>query len=272
MTNEYTWEIAPCQEGAGFTLLEKESGQLMHSAVGPWVEANQVYVGQSEFDRRSVSPLVIYDVGLGIAANSLAAIEALAESSGRTVEIYSFERHPKALEQALHSPERFEFLRPHVDKLNILLGSGVWSSAEVSWRLLAGDFRAVDLSALPAADLVYFDFYAPAVCPELWTYGVFKKLHSKMRVSPASLLITYASNKAVRAAMLLAGFAVGVGVSTSMKAETTVASPVSEGVRRPLPGTWLEGFERSPKQLPIDWPEERRDEALLRIRRAVTGR
>jgi tRNA U34 5-methylaminomethyl-2-thiouridine-forming methyltransferase MnmC len=266
---QYTWEIAPCQEGAGFTLREKESGQLMHSTLGPWVEANLVYVGQSELDRRS---LVIYDIGLGIAANSLAVLEALDRLPNlpqREVQIFSFERSPEALVQALQSPERFGFISLHLDKLRSLLEKGSWSSADsrIQWKLITGDFREAGLSGLPKADLIYFDFYAPAVCPELWTYAIFSKLYAQMKSDPLSksLLITYASNKAVRAAMLLAGFFVGDGVTTPIKSETTVASPTLAGLKNPIGRAWLAGFDKSPKQLPADWPESRREEALRAI-------
>lgn len=237
----------------------------MHSTLGPWVEANLVYVGQSELDRRS---LVIYDIGLGIAANSLAVLEALDRLPAdlkRQVQIISFERSPEALAQALQLPERFRFISRHLDKLRLLLEKGSWNSADsrIHWKLMTGDFRELSLSSLPPADLVYFDFYAPAVCPELWTYAVFLKLRTQMKSD--GLLITYASNKAVRAAMLLAGFFVGDGVSTPIKSETTVASPTLGALKNPIGRVWLAGFDKSPKQLPIDWPEERREEARQAI-------
>jgi queuine tRNA-ribosyltransferase len=249
MAKQYTWEIAACQEGAGFTLREKETGNLMHSRIGPWVEANRVYVDQSELGRRQSSGrVVIYDVGLGIAANALAAIETGAE-----LEIVSFERYPEALNQALQAPpEAFPFLAAHLEKLSPLLRDGSWSSGDgrVRWRLVSGDFREIDISALPPADLVYFDFYAPAVCPELWTQEVFAKVRGAMKERD-SLLITYAANKTIRSAMLLAGFFVGEGVGTSMKGSTTMATRDLSALHRPLDRTWLESLERSSKALPL---------------------
>jgi queuine tRNA-ribosyltransferase len=136
----------------------------------------------------------------------------------------------------------------------------------LEWNLLPGDFRDLQLVDLPAPDLVYFDFYAPAKCPELWTHAVFKKLYAQMVPKPDSLLITYASNKAIRAAMLLAGFFVGEGAQTSMKLHTTVASPTLEALQRPIGADWLKGFECSSKQLPVDWTGSQSDEGVRRVR------
>jgi queuine tRNA-ribosyltransferase len=277
MASEYstnTWEVAACDNGAGFTLRERESGQLMHSMLGPWFEANHVYVQQSELDRRilqgsETKPLVIYDIGLGIAANSVAAISGFSQmgSLRRPVQIYSFEKYPEALAGALKTPAAFSFLADYLEPLRTLLKSSTWSTPDgrISWSLVPGDFRELDLSTFPLADLVYFDFYAPAVAPELWGYGMFSKIFPK--VSPQDgLLITYSSTKAVRTAMLLAGFFVGDGVPTPMKHETTLASPSRVSLRSPLTREWLSRLDRSAKPLPPDWPESRRDEGMSQVR------
>ena len=277
MVSEYstkTWEVAACDEGAGFTLRERESGQLMHSMLGPWFEANHVYVQQSELDRRilqrsETDPLVIYDIGLGIAANSVAAITALSRMGAlrRPIQVYSFEKYPEALEEALKTPAAFSFLADFFEPLRTLLKTGSWGSPDgrIRWDLVPGDFPELDLSALPMADVVYFDFYAPAVAPVLWGFGVFSKIFPKVRPEDG-VLITYSSTKAVRTAMLLAGFYVGDGVPTPMKHETTLASPSLGALRRPLTCEWLTRLDRSAKPLPPDWPASRREEGMALIR------
>jgi queuine tRNA-ribosyltransferase len=230
-----SWEIS------GNTLREISSGQLMHSQIGPWEEANAVYIAQSELNAR-VEEWVIYDVGMGIAANALAAFERLGD--GQPARIVSFEKYPEALRQALRSPEVFQFLVPYRERIEKLLEAGQWQSAGSYWNLITGDFREAEITALPLADRIYFDFYAPSVCPELWTPEVFSKLLPKTKND--GLLITYSSTKAVRVALLRAGYFVGQGASTSMKKETTVASRSLSVLKAPLGAHWLAGYEKSP--------------------------
>ncbi|WP_343669370.1 tRNA (5-methylaminomethyl-2-thiouridine)(34)-methyltransferase MnmD [Chitinophaga sp.] len=54
--------------------------------------------------------------------------------------------------------------------------------------------------------LIYYDAFAPAAQPELWTKAVFEKLFSFLE--PGGILVTYCSKGDVRRAMLAAGFAV----------------------------------------------------------------
>lgn len=54
--------------------------------------------------------------------------------------------------------------------------------------------------------LIYFDAFAPAAQPELWTYEIFEKLFSMLL--PEGKLVTYCSKGEVRRAMIAAGFEV----------------------------------------------------------------
>src|SRR5579885_1384183 len=69
-------EIFPCRDGS-WTLRDRALNQSMHSEIGAWREAREIYVGPSRLAERLGRPgpaLVIYDLGLGIAANALAAL------------------------------------------------------------------------------------------------------------------------------------------------------------------------------------------------------
>ena len=55
-------------------------------------------------------------------------------------------------------------------------------------------------------DLIYYDAFAPAAQPELWTKEVFEKLFSMLL--PGGILVTYSSKGDVRRAMQAAGFTV----------------------------------------------------------------
>src|SRR5271170_4461586 len=67
--------------------------ETFHPVVGPMAEARTLHVAQQDLAERASSahPFVIYDVGLGAAANAIAMIEALVEA-GIEAELHSFDR------------------------------------------------------------------------------------------------------------------------------------------------------------------------------------
>jgi queuine tRNA-ribosyltransferase len=161
MAEHPRFEITACD--SGFTLRESLSGQLMHSSIGPWAEANTVYISPSDLERRlgvkSEAPLVLYDVGMGIAANAIAAVEkcrALASAQqGRPLEIISFEKYPEALAQIVAEGDVFKYLTPYRETLNTLLQEKqVKMGDKISWKLIPGNFQELDLTPLPPADLI----------------------------------------------------------------------------------------------------------------------
>lgn len=57
-----------------------------------------------------------------------------------------------------------------------------------------------------AFDLIYYDAFAPAAQPELWTKEIFQKVFDLLK--PNAILVTYCSKGDVRRAMIAAGFSV----------------------------------------------------------------
>ena len=129
----------------------------------------------------------------------------------------------------------------------------------ITWRLELGD--ALDrLDAEPLrADLVYWDPFSPKVNGALWTAGAFARLAA--RCAPGAMLFTYSTATATRAALLLAGFAVGHGDASGPKEETTAAALPPALPARPLDARWLARLARSSAPFPADAPGD----ALARI-------
>src|ERR1700759_3939718 len=73
------------------SIRQRSSGEIMHSRSAPMDEARQLYVEQSRLAERlaasnNQAPLVLWDVGLGAAANAMAAIECYrTQTRKRTV-------------------------------------------------------------------------------------------------------------------------------------------------------------------------------------------
>jgi queuine tRNA-ribosyltransferase len=265
-------------ENGTASIRDLEAGETMHSQMGPDAEAHRVYIEQSGLADRlmeadlalAAAPLVLFDVGMGIASNAIAAIElALSLKNPRPLHIISFENTLNGLELALKDPERFSTQERHREKLEALITDRFWKSedSKISWELRFGDFTHQELS--PAPEVIFYDFYSPKAAPQLWTLGCFKRLSSACESRRASglstVLTTYSAATFVRSALLLSGFSVGYGAQTELKAETTIASTQLKDLKDPLGKPWLERLFRSSKPLPNDVPPSEAQGALQKI-------
>ncbi|MBY0471588.1 methyltransferase [bacterium] len=201
----------------------------MHSSIGPLEEARLLYIEQSELSRRIADggePLVIYDVGLGLAANALGALEC-AKGAGRSLQVISFENDLDGIRYALTQTDAFPFLQNWKSAIEELLERGIWKSENLEWQVLEGDFLKLDLSKLPEPEMIFFDFYSPKVHPQLWGVDCFRKLFLKTEKRRAQKLrtdlYTYSSSRVARESLAQAGFQVGEGKPTSIKRNTTHA-------------------------------------------------
>ncbi len=247
-------------EGVG-RIRDRTSGEVMHSVNDPAEEAFSLYVEQSRLVERLAepggSPLVVWDVGLGAAANAMAAIQAVERAFGdatpaRRLILVSFENDLDSLVLALRHPAWFKHLRHPAPRR--LLADNRWSSAEnsVEWQLLRGDFAANKFTA-PLPDVIFFDPFSFKTDSGLWTLTAFREL-ANLLSTKAVELFTYSYSTSVRAAMLAAGFYVAKGRGTGPKAETTIgltalAAATAHG-RELLGEEWLGKWRRSDAQAP----------------------
>jgi queuine tRNA-ribosyltransferase len=240
---------------------DKESGEVMHSVNDPAEEARSLYVDQSRLIERiqtaGSEPLVVWDVGLGAAANAMAAIHATEamnpDRRARKLLLVSFENDLDSLKLALRHRRWFKHLKHAAPEQ--LLADNRWVSTDgtIEWRLLPGDFAGSKFSA-PPPDLIFFDPFSFKTDSDLWTLASFRELHCLCE-GRATELFTYTYSTAVRAAMLAAGFYVAKGRATGPKEETTiglssVAAQRNHG-RELLGADWLQRWNRSGAQAPF---------------------
>jgi len=237
-----------------------ESGEVMHSSIGPLEEALALYVEQSALCQAlSSESLVLWDCGLGAGTNAFAAIAAVlgaqAEApSNHRLQVVSFENDLSGLELALENEKILPYIAQFREPANHVLDrwrklgpdeslrETISISSNVTWTVFDGDFRTA-LERAPAPDLIYYDFYSPKVCPDLWTKEVFSLVHS--RSNPKCRLFTYSSATRVHVALLDSGFYVGRGQSTGAKNHTTAAAMRMEDLKSPLGPSFLSRLERS---------------------------
>jgi tRNA U34 5-methylaminomethyl-2-thiouridine-forming methyltransferase MnmC len=264
------FELVTTASGAT-SILDRVAGEIMHNPVGPWEEANALYIGPSGLSRLLAADrvsdvaddIVVFDVGLGAAANATAAIRAATglvrrPRPQRRVHIVSFENDLCLPRFAVERAGAIPYLGALGAALATLLAQGAWESScgRVKWELRHGDFREAVLQPLPVPDLVFFDPYSPAVNPEMWGLGTFQRLYAACTREAGrdknTRLFTYTVATPVRTAMLKAGFFVGRGPSTGLKRETTQAATAVRALASPLDERWLIRWLRSHAKLPYD--------------------
>jgi len=249
-----TFELVTVQSGAR-SLRSRECGETFHPVVGPMVEAVALHVRQQRLVERAAvagGTFVIWDVGLGAAANAVAAIDALEMHVNTSVpiEVHSFDVNDSALRFAVAHAEELEYLVPHVGAVEELLAQGESVRGNIHWRLHAGDFHTT-MSAAPAPHAVLYDPYSPQSNPGMWTLGHFIKLYTRLSPGVPCLLTNYTRSTAVRVTLLLAGFFVGSGHATGEKDETTIASNDLALLEEPLDTAWLQRVQRSTNGAPL---------------------
>ncbi len=261
------YEIHSSPEGFG-SIRHVSSGEFMHSRNPPLEEAHALYVEQSALssklsdvcDTGRSEPLVIWDVGLGAAANAMAAVRCYEETAAsgplRPMRIVSFENDLDSLRLAFRHNRLFPYLR-HSAPAAIVAG-GAWRSKAhpgLEWAVVPGAFGGGLDESLPRPDLIFYDMFSSKTHPGAWTLCAFRSLFAACR-GGATELFTYTCSTAIRAAFLAAGFHVAKGRATGPKSETTVAlTPVAAAAPASarydfLSGDWLGKWGRSGAKFP----------------------
>ena len=261
------YEVHTAWEGFS-SIRQISSGEIMHSRTPPMEEARGLYVEQSKLAERvrlsadghaeTAAPLVIWDVGLGAAANAMAAIGCYEEQAAagpvRGMQIISFENDLDSLRLAFRLNREFPYLR-HAGPAGIL-ADGRWQSrqhAGLSWVLLAGDFLATMAAAPAPPDLIFYDMFSTKYSGDPWTVTAFHKVFAAC-AGRAAELYTYTCSTANRAALLAAGFYVARGRSAGEKTETTIALTPAACLHRHdlLAADWLGKWKRSGAKFPSE--------------------
>jgi tRNA U34 5-methylaminomethyl-2-thiouridine-forming methyltransferase MnmC len=249
------FEIVTVQSGVR-SVRSREFGETFHPVVGPMTEAVALHVRQQRLVERTAEtdgPFVIWDVGLGAAANAVAVLEAFAENPTADVQLYSFDHTSAPLAFALQHANELGYLAAHTGAIEHLLSHGEWRTAHASrlrWHFHPGDF-CLTMTAAPKPHAVLYDPYSPAANPELWTLEHFTALHALLDPARPCLLTNYTRSTAVRVTLLLAGFFVGHGHATGEKDETTIAANALSLLPEPLDQRWLDRVQRSTRAAPL---------------------
>jgi tRNA U34 5-methylaminomethyl-2-thiouridine-forming methyltransferase MnmC len=237
-------------------------GETFHPVVGPVAEAQALYVHQlrlRERVRSQAGEFVIWDVGLGAAANVLAALRATRDLSC-SLHVISFDHTLAPLQFALLHAAELGYLAQYESAVQELLQTGRadfrHDRQTVRWRLRLGDFPEFlrQPGPEPAPHAIMFDAFSPAKNPAMWTAPLFANLFRALDPGRPCAMPTYSRSTMLRVTLLLAGFYVGLGHATGEKEETTVAANTLELLDEPLPASWLQRARHSKSAEPLWQP------------------
>ncbi|THU36980.1 SAM-dependent methyltransferase [Niastella caeni] len=156
----------------------------------------------------AASRCVVFEMGFGTGLNALLTILEAKRLQRKvmyeTVEAFPLEH---SITEQLNYCEALQqpFWQPIFESLH----SGEWNNTQAISNFFS--FKKVksllaNYSPGEPIDIIYYDAFAPAAQPELWTQEVFEQLLNML--SPDGILVTYCSKGDVRRAMLAAGFSV----------------------------------------------------------------
>ncbi|HEY2712175.1 MAG TPA: tRNA guanosine(34) transglycosylase Tgt [Chthoniobacterales bacterium] len=265
------YEVHIAREGFA-SIRQISSGEIMHLRTPPMEEACSLYVEQSDLAAHlrssETAPLIIWDVGLGAAANAVAAIQCYEReaslASVRPLHLVSFENDLDSLRLALRHIDIFSYLNR--DGPSAILERGSWESQNpirLRWQLVLGDFLQTVVQTPSAPDLIYYDMFSSRTHGNQWTIEIFRRLFAACAERPVELF-TYSHSTAVRTALLAAGFFVARGRPAGRQEETTIAltpaaltSPFARRYQL-LASEWISRWHRSRAKFPSEVPREER--------------
>jgi tRNA U34 5-methylaminomethyl-2-thiouridine-forming methyltransferase MnmC len=245
-----------------FSIHSLAEGETFHPVVGPVAEAQALYVNQLKLRERvrsQTGEFVIWDVGLGAAANVLTALRATRGLSC-SLRVISFDRTIAPLQFALRHSAALGYLADYESAVRDLLQTGradfKQEQQSVRWRLCLGDFPQFlrQPGPAPAPHAIMFDAFSPAKNPAMWTAPLFTDLFHALDPGRPCAMPTYSRSTMLRVTLLLAGCYVGIGRATGEKEETTIAANTLDLIDEPLPAAWLRRARRSKSAEPLREP------------------
>ncbi len=253
------YELVQLANGV-YSLHSLACDETFHPVIGPAAEAEALYVRQVDLGKILPQPqeFVVWDIGLGAAANPLTVLRLTSHIPG-TVKVLSFDQTLEPLRFGLSHAEQLEYLKGYEPPLAELLARHAvefrHGQQQVSWKLHLGDFPALLKSpqsgSWPKPHLIMFDAFSPAKNPGMWTATLFADLYRLLEPERPCVLPTYSRSTLLRVTLLLAGFYVGVGHATGEKEETTIAANCRELIAQPLEAAWLKRARSSTSAEPL---------------------
>lgn len=153
-----------------------------------------------------IKTINVLEVGLGTGLNALLTLEE-TEKNKQSIQYTALELYPLSKEEysALNYCE--EMKRSDLKDIFLSIHESEWEksiSVTQYFSMNKINQSLLKYASAPQFHLIYFDAFAPAAQPELWTVEVFRKLYDFLQ--PGGILVTYCCKGDVKRAMIAAGF------------------------------------------------------------------
>jgi len=199
-------ELRQTADGSS-TFFVPELNEHYHSTNGALQESNHIFIGCG-FNSLAHAELHILEVGFGTGLNAwLTALSAAAKNV--RVAYTSLEKFPlNAGDVALLNYPSGAKTKEEAALFYALHESPweVWQQLTPHFSLLKLRCELQDFASTEKFNLIYFDAFAPAVQPDLWTEKIFTTMFNALK--PGGILVTYCAQGQVKRNMKGAGFSI----------------------------------------------------------------
>ena len=193
------------------TLYLPQWNEHYHSVHGAVQESNHVFIqaGLLYYLEQNISnkPIQILEVGMGTGLNALLTA-VIAQDKQSAIDYTALEAYPLS-DDELRQLNFSSTVGVNGDALFEKMHSNAWGRKEyvhAYMQLCKEQVKVQNWHPAQCYDLIYFDAFAPAVQPELWTEAIFQKLFEAS--CSGSVLVTYCVKGEVRRAMKAVGWEV----------------------------------------------------------------
>ncbi|MBE0662795.1 MAG: tRNA (5-methylaminomethyl-2-thiouridine)(34)-methyltransferase MnmD [Bacteroidales bacterium] len=195
-------------EDGSHTIYMEELNEHYHSVYGALQESRHVFInaGLKACNSQQVN---ILEIGFGTGLNALLTF---FEAEARNQQIHYTACEPFPVTEMMWKQLNYATLFTEENASTIFdsmhateFGREVQMNGNFTFQKIAQKIENANLLE-NHFHLIYFDAFAPAVQPELWTYQIFKKLFDA--TDNDGVLVTYSAMGEVRRSMTKAGFKV----------------------------------------------------------------
>jgi tRNA U34 5-methylaminomethyl-2-thiouridine-forming methyltransferase MnmC len=182
-----------------------------HSKHGAIQESLHVFINEGlkyYVQQTGKETISILEMGFGTGLNALLSLQYTTNTEA-DVYFESIEAYPLTLKEVKQLNYCNQLDGDELQDFFIEMHTAEWEKPIVITEAFTLCKKRITLQQYHTSevfDIIFYDAFAPAAQPDLWTAPVFKNLHALLNKS--GILITYCSKGDVRRALLAAGFTV----------------------------------------------------------------
>jgi len=224
MTNQHQFILT---EDGSHTLLHPQLGQTYHSKYGAIQESQTIFIDAAlrfYLEKAQTGSVSILEMGFGTGLNAFMTYLQSTNYPQVQFKYTAFEAYPISADQAqeLNYPQLFEAeAQRSIFNQFHLCPPREWQTLSPNFEFCKQIDKFEHLEAENAYEVVYYDAFAPAAQPELWTEELFASIYRAMR--PQAVLTTYCAKGSFKRMLKSLGFEVNALPGPKGKREMTQA-------------------------------------------------